>query len=262
MTGLPLSLHNVGEFREQVRETIMAIETSQYPLFFPDQEIAAIEKVISTGVPILLSGNSSGYDTFTNSNFTTGGINVGALDANGDYELSCSTHTIIDRYTRGVYNLYPVEGGYSIFKKGPCNFSRDITSGGDPLVQEFVGKHINTVLATNADIELYKKHADFRTQDKVDASALSKKLFTHSQMNEINPHYNELCQCYPHWRSHGEYFDFEQETYYKVDKNGYVYYDPDNSGQIGAVSKLRGCSYATPTMAVLIAIEKCGNLLH
>jgi hypothetical protein len=258
-TKLPLTPENLKNYKKKLKTHLKNYIDpigGKNPYQGVPDIINAIERLTKrkNPVPVFISGGN--FDNYNINLYclADGALNVGSLYADREKVTCNATHSLINSYAQGVYDVFEVKDkrgklkGYDIEGDSTIFAKPEEVSKGIPFLKNLIGKKIKDLLSKNTNgKDCERKVIKDATDGKefFNEFNLSGKFFPSEKVAKTAQKLGMKTVTYtPH---KGDFIRYDGTyTYFKVDKSGKLYYDPACTGRKDAISSLAGTSFAVP----------------
>lgn len=264
LMGEPITAENIGPKKDAIREKLTVLSkrlgekdlsTLDYQYGTIGKQLLALEENITENpkksVPVYLSpGNTP--DTVNLLGFAKGTRLIGSVDAKGNPVMTSPTYSLIHGTAQGHFSVMPVADaagntvGYDINGDGKHDIPAHLLSRQgksiSPWVSNFAGKKLEEVLANPEDWQEVARLLNAKKD--VPLASVNGKLIPYRPFLEAVKRDEKDIQA--RLQSKGDYLTFPPTLFFRLDTDGRVYYDPDNSGRKGAVWEHSGTSFSAP----------------
>ena len=234
------------------------------------KRLQVLEALTYRGTQVYASAGNNHPDIYNR----YGAANGVRLITHTDFEGNPLNHKdlrdpLIDSFEQGKYAITQLKDGFDLNGDNIVDINNDEVSGKGKavsIVSPFNGQALKDKLGTKEDIEtLLKRGGQFISNNKAEHGDWSpqfiKQLYNHVaehplarekvyalkdlyEIGLINDAALKLCLPYGQYTLHPAY---KPAVVFRIDKNGNLQYNPDNSGLSNIVSTIQGSSYAAPT---------------
>lgn len=237
---------NIKDFRNAVLQDHLDLEKDS-PRRFPRATdigvplpaiLDSMERLAQKGVKVYIAGGNEGPGQYNMLNLAKGSIGVSATDAKGKTTPFSADNSLLTKASQGIFSVTKVEGGFDLTGDGTPEVLDSDVSGGEPLVNRFMGKPLASVLATDEECECIATGSDIRLEEE--------RVMSWQQLWERRLIPQNL---YELKKSLGPYVVFKDQKpkyFFNVEQDGHLAFDPDGSHRKGAIHAVAGTSLASP----------------
>lgn len=221
---------------------------------YPDTSkiIALLDELVKAGTRLFVSA-SNDAGTFNLLHMAEGTDNIGGMTMAYKPVVGFSDNTLLNNYSKAVFNVYKLKRGYDITGDGKVDvLNKEVSGQGKAKVmpEKYCGKSSKTTLATANDITLISQAQEEQARHEIDL--LAQKLFTFDQLRELGLVAEDKRDFYTQFGPYMAYQNYQVIAGFDVNNKGKIIYDPERSGK-NAVHMFMGNSFATPVALAQVA---------